>query len=342
MESIILRQEQWSHSPLIPLYLFFGGLAAGIFIVAALADLVGIKVERFRRISRVAALIAIPSLALAGVFLTAHLGKPERGLAFTVFFTNYGSWMTRGAWVVGGAGPVILLYGVLWWFGAVPRLRRVLGVVGIPAAAGLAMYTGALLAGAKFVPLWSMKYLPLLFLNSGLTTGVAAVGFVFALVWPFLRASGESSRGVVGWLSVALVVLIAVELYELYSFMTYLASAPGGKGAAVPTGVFVAPAGTRQAYELVTQGELAPWFWWGIVGVGLVIPLALTVPEFVLRRWATPIATVKFAMVLVGGFMLRWVIVHGGDLKAPLPFPPSKWPVPAGVPTLPPVTGLGG
>lgn len=338
MEPIVLMQTKWSGTLYVPLYLFFGGLASGMFIVAAVADLVGIKVERFARLSRVVAIAAIPILALAGFFLTSHLGKPERGFAFPVFFTNYESWMTRGGWVVGSAAPFIVAYAALWWFGVLPGIRRTLAVVGIPFGAGMAMYTGALLGGAGFVPLWSMKYLPLLFLNSGLTTGVAAAGFTAALVWPWLKEPRDNARPVIAWLSVALIVMIGLELLELYAFMTYLASEPGGKLTASPTGVFVAPTGSRKAYEYVTQGALAPWFWGGIIGVGLLVPLALTVPEFLLRRWAVTIATVKFVMVLIGGFMLRWVIVHGGDLKAPLPFPPQTWPVPGA----PPIPGLGG
>jgi hypothetical protein len=40
------------------------------------------------------------------------------------------------------------------------------------------------------------------------------------------------------------------------------------------------------------------------------------------------VAVVKFLSVLAGGYILRLVVVWGGDLKAPLPFPPSSWPVP--------------
>jgi hypothetical protein len=53
-------------------------------------------------------------------------------------------------------------------------------------------------------------------------------------------------------------------------------------------------------------------------------------------RW---ILYAKFALVLVGGLMLRYTIVWGGDLKSPLIFPPSMWQVPT---SLPPIPGLGG
>jgi len=66
----------------------------------------------------------------------------------------------------------------------------------------------------------------------------------------------------------------------------------------------------------------------------------LTVVEFVAelggRTIANAVAAVKFASVLAGGLILRFVIVWGGDIKAPLSFTPSTWQIP-----LPP-PGLGG
>lgn len=371
MEPIVLWQQKWSHAPYVPIYLFLGGLTAGIFIVAVLADLIGLKSRRAAILSRVAAYLAVPVLGLAGFFLTIHLGKPERGLGFPVFFTNYNSWMTRGGWVVALSSLFVPGYAVLWYFGVVPKLRRVLGVIGIPVLAFLAAYTGLLLSGAGYVPLWSQKHLPLLFLNSGLTTGVAAAGLIFVLAWPFLGDRDLDPRPAVRWVSLVLVLLIAVELSELNGFMTYLAEKSSPKATnpekAVPTGIFQSAMGGRLAYEYVTggpgyprklfqteaaeaavsarhNGTLAPWFWWGIVGLGLTIPLALTIVEFATdfasRRLADGVAVVKFACILAGGLLLRFVIVWGGDLKAPLPFPPSKWPIPgAGGP---PIPGLGG
>ena len=324
MEPIVLWQTQWSHSPYVPLYLFFGGLTAGLFIVAVLADLVGIKWKRFETLSKIAGYSALVTLGLAGFFITVHLGKPERGMAFPVFFTNYGSWMTWGGWIVGASGGLLALYDGLWYFSARSKIRRVVGVIGIPFLAMLAVYTGLLLSGAGFVPLWSQKFLPVLFLNAGMTTGLAAAGLIFLLAWPFLGPGDEDSRRIVRWVSMAIVVFIVLELYELYNFMAFLE----GSGRQAPTGQFVAPKGGALAYEYVTKGELKNWFWWGVVGVGLTIPLVLTLLEFVMRPWARLVATTKFALILVGGVILRFVIVWGGDLKAPLAFPPSKWPIP--------------
>ncbi len=324
MEPIQLWQTKWSHGPYVPMYLFFGGLTAGVFIVAVLTDLLGMKWKRADLVSKVATYSGVVVLALAGFFLMVHLGKPERGLAFPLFFTNYNSWITWGGWIVGASSALLMLYAVLRYFTVRPWVRRWLGVLSLPVLALLALYTGFLLSHAGFVPLWSKQFLPVLFLNSGLTTGLAAVGFVFLLAWPYLRDRNGDPRRVVRWVSLAVAVFILLELYELYKFMTFLETS----GQHPPTGQFVAPKGGTRAYAYVTQGALAPWFWWGIIGAGLGLPLVLTLVEFLVRPWARVVATAKFALILIGGAILRFVIVWGGDLKAPLAFPPSKWPIP--------------
>ena len=328
MEPIILWQTKWSYSLHVPLYLFFGGLTAGIFLVAVVADLLERKWPGADVLSKVSSYSAVITLALAGFFLTAHLGKPERGLAFPLFFTNYGSWMTRGGWIVGVGTLLVLLYAALRYRGGLVWLRRLVGLVGLPVLVMLAIYTGLLLSRGTFVPLWSSKYLPVLFLNSGVTTGLAASGLI-CLVALWLR--GLQPHNVVRWVSMAVALFILLELFEIYNFMTYLA----GSGQHAPTGEFVAPKGGAHVYQYVTRGALAPWFWWGVIGLGLTVPLFLTLVEFLLDWLTRPLGwhrvlftAPKFALVLLGGVLLRCVIVWGGDLSAPLDFPPSVWPVP--------------
>ncbi|MGH7265575.1 MAG: NrfD/PsrC family molybdoenzyme membrane anchor subunit [Candidatus Rokuibacteriota bacterium] len=489
MEPIILLQQKWSESPHVPLYLFLGGLAAGTFVVAAVADLAGLASRRAGTVARLGGYAVLPVLALAGFFLTAHLGKPERGLAFPLFFTNYNSWMTRGGWIVGASAPFMVVYAGLWYLGVAPGLRRIVGLVGLGPAAGLGLYTGFLLSGSMFVPLWDREYLPVLFLNSGVNTGLALVGLLTLLAWPWAGVPGTSVRPAARWLGAALLVFVVLEGVELYRFMRDLAGqgllrghtaaatgdrfryevAPGGalppgtyvvavtwvnnatgaeEGMSAETpvsvvggpgrllvtaprrlgrtynvylgtsrrdarqvaanlspadtvtiddlapaslampenlqtgGLFVAASGGPVAYRYVTGGpaypwrlfdrrpaeatsdalrgflpsptlvqdarrtSLAGWFWWGVVGLALALPVTLTgvevLADVVRPAWANGVAVVKFAAVLAGGLILRFVVVWGGDLKAPLAFPPSTWPFP-GLPlpgaTLP---GLGG
>ncbi len=158
MEAIQLWQAKWSHGPYVPMYLFFGGLTAGVFVVAVLADWLGIKWRQADTVSKVAAYTAVVALGASGFFLTIHLGKPERGLAFPIFFTNFDSWMTRGGWIVGISTIFVGLYVVLRYLGWKPWLRRLVGVMGVPVLTMLAIYTGLLLTHAGFVPLWSKQF----------------------------------------------------------------------------------------------------------------------------------------------------------------------------------------
>ena len=52
-------------------------------------------------------------------------------------------------------------------------------------------------------------------------------------------------------------------------------------------------------------GHFAPLFWGGLVGIGLVIPLLI---DFVGHR-VQALSVVAAALVLVGGFVLRYVVL---------------------------------
>ena len=324
MESIVLMNSKWGNDVFIPMYLFFGGLTGGLFIVAVVADLIGIKYKAFENLSKITAYLVLPVLGLAGLFITFHLGKPERGFLFPFYFSNYKSWMVIGGWSVGLAIPIVVGYAALWYFRLYQTIRRILGVIGLPLLGFLSFYTGLLLSGAKFVPLWSQQYLPYLFLNSGILTGMAGAGLMFVFFRAFLSTSPSGSSGVLQVLGYGILAAIVVELLEINLFMNHLASNPGKLDA---SGQFVIPNGSAMAYEYVIQGALSDWFWWGIIGLGLSVPLALTFLELFFSKITKPVAnlvaSVKFASVLAGGVILRFVIVWGGDLKAPLSFPPA-------------------
>jgi len=331
MESIILMNSKWGNDIFVPMYLFFGGLSGGLFVIAVAADLLGIKFKQFEKFSRMTSYLVLPVLALAGAFIAFHLGKPERGILFPFFFKNYNSWLVIGGWSVGLAVPLVAAYAALWYYKIDATIRRVLGVIAFPILGFVSFYTGLLLSGAKFVPLWSQEYLPYLFLNSGVLTGLAGSGLMFVLYQTYGSSKSEDSSGVVRIIGYAIIFFVLVELFELQRFMHHLASNPVKID---NSGLFVAPNGSIMAYEYVTQGVLAPWFWWGIIIFGLTIPLILTFIEMIYDKLIQPyadwISGVKFASILSGGIILRFVIVWGGELKAPLTVLPQLNQIPLG------------
>ena len=310
MESIILMNSKWGNDIFVPMYLFFGGLSGGLFVIAVATDLLGIKFKQFEKFSRLTSYLVLPVLALAGAFIAFHLGKPERGILFPFFFKNYDSWLVIGGWSVGLAVPLVAAYAALWYYKIDATIRRVLGVIAFPILGFVSFYTGLLLSGAKFVPLWSQEYLPYLFLNSGVLTGLAGSGLMFVLYQTYGSSKSEDSSGVLRIIGYAIIFFVLVELFELQRFMDHLASNPVKID---NSGYFVAPNGSAMAYEYVTQGVLAPWFWWGIIGIGLTLPLFLSFVEMLFEKLIKPYADwvsgVKFASILSGGIILRFVIV---------------------------------
>ena len=310
MESIILMNSKWGNDIFVPMYLFFGGLSGGLFVIAVAPDLLGIKFKQFEKFSRLTSYLVLPVLALAGAFIAFHLGKPERGILFPFFIKNYNSWLVIGGWTVGLAIPLVAAYAALWYYKIDATIRRVLGVIAFPILGFVSFYTGLLLSGAKFVPLWSQEYLPYLFLNSGVLTGLAGSGLMFVLYQTYGSSKSEDSSGVLRIIGYAIIFFVLVELFELQRFMDHLASNPVKID---NSGYFVAPNGSAMAYEYVTQGVLAPWFWWGIIGIGLTLPLFLSFVEMLFEKLIKPYADwvsgVKFASILSGGIILRFVIV---------------------------------
>jgi polysulfide reductase chain C len=330
MEPIVLFQQKWGASFNVPVYLFLGGLAGGTLTVAGVVDLLLGTRQRFQRLARVAAYVTVPAIIVGGLSLSFHLGKPERGFAFPVFFTNYQSWLTLGGWVVGTFGPVALAYAAAWYFDARRSTRLVLAAVGAPLGLVMSLYTGCLLSAAWvvpadrwYVPLWDWHYLPALFAFSGLSTGLAACGLVMLVADGVRRARGAvdaavtPGHGAAEAASLADAVALLAEASWLYIFLTALAAGPIGQ---------------QLAFRLLTRGSLAPWFWGGVVATGLAVPLVASLLHAVTARvlhlrteW---LLYAKFVLVLTGGLVLRYVVVWGGDLKTPLIFPPSLWPVP--------------
>lgn len=117
-----------------------------------------------------------------------------------------------------------------------------------------------LLAGAKFVPLWSQTYLPWLFVNSGLLTGLAAIGLLYILVQRFWITGEGGNEGIMRGFAYGTLALEMFEIFILFLFFQFLLAA---SNVSSKLGEFIVPNGGREAYEYVITGPLSGWFWGG-------------------------------------------------------------------------------
>ena len=260
---------------LIVWYFFLGGIAGGAYFTAAVADRFGSP--RDRTVVRIGYLLALALVSVCGILLILDLGTPSRFLNMLRVFKFWDP-MSIGAWMLGVFGAFAFVSSALTFVGgerAAP-LRRVVSLVGTVFGFFIAGYTGVLLS-ASAQPFWSeARLMGALFLASGASTGMAAISLLLAL-------AGERAGEGFGKVKRADRYAMVIELVMLAAFLGLLGSA-------------AAP---------ITRGALAPLFWGGLVVVGLLVPLIADLAGARLK----PLAAVTPVLVLVGGFILRYVVV---------------------------------
>ena len=268
----MLRNPEWHL--LIVWYFFLGGIAGGAYFTAAIADNFG--GSRDRGVVRTGYILSLLMIAVCGMLLILDLGTPSRFLNMVMHFKFWDP-MSIGAWVLGVFGLFAFLSSALSLSADEGRaaLRRKISLVGTIFGFFLASYTGVLLS-ATALPFWSdARLMGALFLASGASTGMAAISLLLYL-------SGDSAGEGFKKVKRADRFAILFEIAVLVLFLVVLGSA-------------AAP---------LLSGHLAPLFWGGLVVLGLLIPLLLDL----LGGLRIP-AVVPAALVLLGGFILRYVVV---------------------------------
>ena len=276
---------------IIAWYLFLAGLGGGAYVSAAFLRWRHPEAVNMIRIGRVIApVVVIVGLCLLMFDATAGLHNPLR---FALLLTNFGSVMTWGVVFLGGF-TILALIGA----GLDLAKRRVPLWLDIAAAVFgvcVAVYTGCLLGVCKTFPLWNNALLPILFLVSAMSTGMAAV-----LCVAIFRHPEEFNR--VGVFKKFHFCLPIIELVLVASLLFVTASN-------------ASPAGWESVMNLV-GGDCALAFWFLFILVGLVLPTALETwllffspKEFEESPKAHWISFASDAGVLVGGFVLRLLVL---------------------------------
>jgi protein NrfD len=268
----MLKPPDWHL--LIVWYFFLGGIAGGAYFTAAIADNFG--GQRDREVVRIGYILSTLLIGLCGILLILDLGVPTRFLNMLRIFKFWDP-MSIGAWMLGIFGLFAFVSSALSIAGreSMGGFRRVWSLFGTITGFFLASYTGVLLSNSA-QPFWSdARLMGALFLASGASTGMAAISLLLYL-------SGESAGEGFKKVKRADRFAMIFELLVLALFLAFLGSA-------------AAP---------ITTGHMAPLFWVGLVIAGLVVPLVMDVAG----AGMVP-AVVPALLVLVGGFIMRYVIV---------------------------------
>jgi protein NrfD len=283
----------------IPMYLFLGGLAAGILFFAALFTIMG-KAEKMPATVKKAPLIAPIALILGLLALLLDLKHP---LYFWRLYTTVRieSPMSWGAWVLLAITPLSFIWvatyakelrqGWKWKYGFLDKLeaffiknRIWLAWAIIVLSVILGIYTGILLSAFNARPLWNTSILGPLFLVSGMSTGAAVI---------MLMSRSTQERRLMSGIDL---LLIVIELF----FITHMIMG------------FQAGSQTQIASAMLfLGGPFTVPFWVFVVILGLVFPALLEVME---RLGFHMPVVVPAALVLIGGLIFRFIMVEAGQI----------------------------
>jgi len=310
--------------PVVAKYLF-GGLSAGAFVTYYLWQGLGLKA--FRSLSKLAWISAAVWGLMIPIPIFGHLGQPGR---FVNLLTDF-HWTSPMSW----AGPILLAYvvvvlinGRFFYYpdvvlayraargirrkalrvllitkppvGAVPEASRfwlkVTGALGFVLVLFFG-YSGLELGIIPSKPLWANPINPLMFLLTGIISGMA---FVLVL-WIALerREKGAPAPGEEATLR-ALILPALLALFLALNAISYVS-------------LSYSPPSVRPAVQLLATGELAPLFLWIGLGLGTVVPMVLLAGNAILkvpRRW---LAGLSGILALVGAFAQKYGFLAAGQ-----------------------------
>jgi len=316
IEGLFPHVDVWGFG--IALYLFIGGLAAGILLFATYFYIKG-KQKEMPVIIKISTFIPPIIIAIGLLFL---IGDLHHKLYFWQLMLHFeiASPMSWGAWVL----LIILVLSIFWplsfleeskqyfeeknkklllkWSTKllilVNKISFVAKLVNLFKKYRLSMaytifflsiilgiYTGILLSSFNARPLWNTPILGLVFLVSGISTGAAL------LMW---LSDNKEERKMFSKIDLA---LIGIEL--LFIGLMFLGLTWGSEV-------------QQQAAAMFFGGDFTAVFWGVFAIFGLILPAILEILE--LNGKHIPIA-VPATLILLGGLIFRMIIVSAGQIS---------------------------
>ena len=282
----------------IPVYLFLGGMVAGMLVISGYFLFTG----RHKSANCSCFYMPIMSFILLSLGMLALFLDLEHKLYVWRLFTTFEitSPMSWGSWILILLYPLILVNMILRppeiLVAKFPKIQELstkmndnvkllknIGVLNMLLGGSLGLYTGVLLSSLGARPLWSSSVLWLLFLTSGLSAAAAFIHMV---------AKEKFERELLAKADNGFLV------FELFVFaMLFVGLATSSRAHA-------------DAAMILINGPYAAVFWVFVIGLGLVIPLIIQLLAVNHKIKHTPVAPI---MVIIGGLILRFVIVSAGQ-----------------------------
>jgi protein NrfD len=283
----------------ISLYLFLGGLAAGILFFMGIVTVLG-KEKDYPSTVKYASLVPPIALSIGLLALVYDLTHPlyTYQLYTTIRLESPMSW---GAWVLLVTTPLSFLWVISYYSELFPKWRlnikflhdlesflqkhrKNMAIAFIPLSIILGIYTGILLSAFNARPLWNNAILGPLFLTSGLSTGAATI---------ILLARTAKERHLFGKIDLALII---IELGLIIHMIM---------------GMYAGSEVQLEAMQLLIGGEFTIPFFGFVVILGLLVPGFMEMLE--VKGYKIPV-TIPALLVIIGGLVFRFVMVEAGQI----------------------------
>lgn len=305
MHELVNTRHNWQIDPSlhiwgweIGVYLFLGGLVAGMMIISGYFLFTG-RAKNANCSCYMIPLIALVAISLGMFALFLDL---EHKLYVWRMYTTFQWWspMSWGAWILLLVYPILIINLLLKvpdflktkltflnfvseFFTNNEKALRVFSIMSMSVGILLGLYTGVLLSSYGARPVWNSSMLWLLFLTSGLSSAAALIHLI---------AKDESERKMLAksdniFLIAEFFIIILIIIGFLSSTQTHI-----------------------EAVKMFLGGEFTAIFWVFVVGLGIVLPLIIQLAAVTNKIHHTPIAPI---FVLIGGLLLRLIIVSAGQ-----------------------------
>ncbi|ACX86849.1 cytochrome c nitrite reductase, NrfD subunit [Pectobacterium parmentieri WPP163] len=302
----------------IAVYLLLVGISAGMVSLSLLLrHYVPIEYNGSNRMIKATAIVAPLAVIFGLVILIFHLTKPLTFWYLMVFY-NPTSIMSLGVMLFQVYFIVMLLWLItlyhdvwltqletVWHRPALAVQARKLAAIIVKNAAVienlllvlavlLGCYTGFLLSALKSFPLLNNPVLPVLFLVSGTTSGIAVM--LLASAWG-RHTSGNSLS--LHFIHRVETPVVYAELFLLLAFFVGLLLGGGQKVIAAQTAL---------------SGFWGNVFWIGIIGIGIVIPSIVNRVRKPSAHSGKGQVIILAVMSLFGVFLLRLFVLYAGQM----------------------------
>jgi formate-dependent nitrite reductase membrane component NrfD len=268
------QQKNWidGRGNFIAFAFFLGGISGGLFMAAAYFD------------SLLGMFISWLLAICMGISYMIHLGQPLQ--SWRMFMKPRTSWISRGFIVIMlfiGLTTITLI--LRQWApdaeGAITTFKVLAGIF----AFAQSIYTGFAVSYVSAIKLWNSAILPILFVVCGFSGGLAI------LVGISLDSSQlHIMENITRITLIGFAVILIVYLWNT----TYSSTA------------------AKEAVNRLLGGGIGAIFWIGVVILGVVIPIGVSVGTYFADSSSSALLLTAVITEIIGGLSLRYVILKGG------------------------------